>query len=438
MRTRTLISRALLPVILAGCALYSDVSIAPLIVTPTTIEHGADIHSALKRSDFLRAIEMTSNIETRQHRTSVDLAALGYAELAAGRYDSARRHLREAIDLDPYRTALANVEWGLSEVEYMSNNYDASLDWAKLSQSHGMSIKQWHLGYLEALANVDVYHFAGKTSDSLKMRVGRPDVPRIDVLINGSTTPANAVVDSGAVLSIISQELASKLPVRRLKVQPGTFFGLLGEPITVEFGILDKLELAGMIVENVPVAIMPDEKMTFFVNGERTFSIDFLLGANLLKEFRLEFDFPRSLLTFTKLTTLDRRPDPAQNVFMENFRPMVHGTVNRKGWYLFVLDTGSEVTFLNESQMPTLPIAIQPPRIHTARLQGLGGSQKHGGKVQNVQVGLDKWEGTFRDLPMYSSSNEQERAVGIVGENFLKNFRVVLDFGRMRMDLYKS
>ena len=438
MRTRTLISRALLPVMLAGCALYSEVSIAPLIVTPTTIERGADVHSALKRSDFLRAIEMTSNIEARQRKTAADLAALGTAELAAGRYDSARRHLREAIDLDPFRTALANIEWNLSEVEYMSNNYDASLEWAKLAQGHGMTIKSWHMQYLEALVNTDVYHFSGKTTDSLKMRVGRPDVPRIDVKINGSTMPANAVVDSGAVLSIISQQLATKLPVRKLPVQSGTFFGLLGEPIAVDFGLLDRLELGGVVVENVPVAIMPDEKMTFFVNGQRTFSIDFLLGANLLKEFRLEFDFPRSVLTFTKLTTLDRRADPAQNVFMENFRPMVHGTVNRKGWYLFVLDTGSEVTFLNESQMATLPIAIQPPKMHNARLQGLGGSQKHGGKVQNVQVGLDKWEGTFRDLPMYSSVNDQERAVGIVGENFLKNFRVVLDFGRMRMDLFKG
>lgn len=438
MRTRTLISRALLPAMLAGCTLYSDVSIAPLIVTPTTIERGADVHSALKRSDFLRAIEMTSNIETRQRKTAADLAALGSAELAAGRYDNARRHLREAIDLDPFRTALMNIEWSLSEVEYMSNNYDASLEWAKLSQGHGMTIKPWHMEYLEALANTDVYHFSGVASDSLKMRVGRPDVPRIDVRLNGSTTPANAVVDSGAVLSIVSQKLATKLAVRRLNIESGTFFGLLGEPIKVDFGVLDKLELGGVVVENVPVAIMPDEKMTFFVNGERSFSIDFLLGANLLKEFRIEFDFPRSQVTFTKLTSADRHADPAQNVFMENFRPMVHGTVNGKGWYLFVLDTGSEVTFLNESQMASLPIAVQPPKMHNARLQGLGGAQKHGGKVQNVQVGLDKWEGTFRDLPMYSSANEQERAVGIVGENFLKNFRVVLDFGRMRMDLHKG
>ncbi|MCU1349645.1 MAG: hypothetical protein JWO56_2675, partial [Acidobacteria bacterium] len=247
MRTRSLIARALLPVVLGGCTLYSDVSIAPLIVTPTTIERGADVHSALKRSDFLRAIEMTSTIEARQRKTAADLAALGSAELAAGRYDAARRHLREAIDLDPFRTALANIEWNLSEVEYMSNNYDASLEWAKLAQGHGMVIKQWHLDYLDALANVDVYHFSGAAKDSLDMRVGRPDVPRIDVRLNGNTKPANAVVDSGAVLSIISRDLAAKLSVKRLKVQTGTFYGLLGEPIAVELGWLVKLERGDVV-----------------------------------------------------------------------------------------------------------------------------------------------------------------------------------------------
>jgi hypothetical protein len=35
---------------------------------------------------------------------------------------------------------------------------------------------------------------------------------------------------------------------------------------------------------------------------------------------------------------------------------------------------------------------------------------------------------------MYSS-DENEHAVGIVGQNFMKNFNVVIDFGRMRVDL---
>jgi len=35
---------------------------------------------------------------------------------------------------------------------------------------------------------------------------------------------------------------------------------------------------------------------------------------------------------------------------------------------------------------------------------------------------------------MYTGA-EHERSAGIVGENFLKNFKAVIDFGRMRVDL---
>ncbi|MEO6487460.1 MAG: hypothetical protein ABIO78_05905, partial [Thermoanaerobaculia bacterium] len=65
----------------------------------------------------------------------------------------------------------------------------------------------------------------------------------------------------------------------------------------------------------------------------------FLLGANLLKEFRLEMKFSRNRVIFTRLLSTDRRPDANQNLFYEGFRPHVRGTVNKHGWFLFVLDT---------------------------------------------------------------------------------------------------
>jgi hypothetical protein len=38
---------------------------------------------------------------------------------------------------------------------------------------------------------------------------------------------------------------------------------------------------------------------------------------------------------------------------------------------------------------------------------------------------------------MYTSDDDL-RVAGIVGENYLKHFRVVLDFGRMRLDLHRD
>ncbi len=423
-------------VVIAGCALYSDVVVSPLIYDPTNIERGSDLQSMLRKADFNRAVAQASDVDTRQKKTAQELGALGEAELIAGRYDDARRHLRAAIDLSPFRTVYAQIAWDLSQLEYMSNNFDASLDWAKLAGEHGIIIKPWHIAYLESLANVNVYRFTTVTTERLPFKIGHPDVPRIEVTINGRKN-SSAIVDSGAVVSIVSDSLAAAVPVRLLGNFTGTFSGLLGEPIPVRFGILEKLDLGRMSIANVPVAVMPDDKMKFLVTGKKEFKIDFLLGAHLLKEFRIEIDFRRSGITLTRIAQAARRPAADQNLFIEQFRPAVRGTVNRHGWYMFVLDTGSEVTFLNERQLGAMPIQVFAPKMHNATLQGLGGAKKHGEKLENVEIGVDRWAGTYHTIPMYDAG-EHERTTGIIGENYLKNFDVVIDFGRMRVDLAPS
>lgn len=434
--SRKIAAAAAFLIALSGCALYKEVSIAPLLLTPASIDRGSDVQSMLRKADYLRAIEKASTIDAANRPPIIELAGYGNAYLTSGRYDDARRHLRAALDLNPFRTNYAEIAWDLSQVEFLSNNFDSSLEWANIAASHGMKIREWHLEYLRALSGVPVYRFSGKNDERVSFRFGRPDVPRLNVRINRGAE-IEAIVDSGAVLSIISSKLASTLPVRSLGAFEGTFYGLLGEPIAVTFGIIDTLELGGMVIENVPVAIMPDDKMRFLVSKKdgKEFTMNFLLGSNLLKEFRLDLNFDTRHITFHQLNAHDRRPDPDQNLFFKGFRPHIRGAVNRKGWFLFVLDTGSEITFLNEKRITTLPVYLFGSQ-HNATLQGLGGAMKRGSKLANVEIGIDRWAGSFETIPMYAG-DENDAAVGIIGQNFLGHFNVVIDFGRMRVDLVR-
>jgi hypothetical protein len=435
MRSGRLLTALLIAASLTRCALYSDVSIQPLIVTPANIERGSDLQAMLRKADYLRAMEMAAVVDSRTRKSPSDLLALGTAESAAGRLTVARQHLRASMENGPTRQHQADAAWALSQLEYLDNNFAASLEWAKTAGDHGLSVLKWHLDYLEALQNTPVYRFAGLPSDQIPLEFGRPDVPRLKVRLNKSRESHVAVIDSGAVLSIVSQRFATLVNLKRLPVERGTFYGLLGEPIAVEFGLIDSLELGAVEVHNVPVAIMPDDKMRFLVSDKREFRIDFLLGANLLKEFRIELNFTNQHVTFTRLTARDKQPAADQNLFFSGFRPHVRGTVNRHGWFMFVLDTGSEVTYLNEAQLASLPLtALTAPRMHNATLQGLGGAKKRGAKIENIELGIDRWAGIFRTIPMYSAS-AHDVSVGLIGQNYLKNFNVVLDFGRMRLDL---
>src|SRR5436305_818237 len=423
---------ALIAVTIAGCALYSDVLIVPLIVQPANIEHPNDLNSMIRKADLVRAVQLAPAIEARRS-SAQELAALGNAEMISGRYDAARRHLRAALDLSPFRTVYATIAWDLSQLEYMTNNYESSLEWAVIAGDHGMVVKKWHLDHLAALSGVNAYQVSGRRSERIAMRASRPDVPRIEVRLNKSKT-VTGIIDSGAVICIISRQLATELAVKPLGDFQGTFTGLLGEPIPVHFALLDSMSLGDMVVSKIPVAIMADDMMKFFITGQKEFHIDLLIGTNFLKEFRTELDFRRNQVAFTALTSADRRPSPDQNLFIEGFRPAVRGTINRHGWYMFVLDTGSEVSFLNEKHINDLPIQLLAPKVHSAMLQGLGGSQKHGPKVENVELGFDKWAGVFHNLPMYDSA-EADRSAGILGENYLRAFVVTIDFGKMRMEL---
>ncbi|HXH41479.1 MAG TPA: retroviral-like aspartic protease family protein [Thermoanaerobaculia bacterium] len=420
--------------LVAGCALYSDVSISPLLLSPGSIERGSDLPSMVRKSDYVRAVEQAATIEAKSRHNANELLFLGTAEMAAGRFDDARRHLRSALDLDPFRTTYADAAWALSQLEYLRNNFEASLEWAHVAAEHGLVVRKWHLDFLEALKNVDMYRFRGAAVERVPLRIGRPDVPRVEVTVN-KTKNVIAIVDSGAVMSIVSRKFAASVPIRKLGNFEGTFEGLLGEPIQVQFGIIDSVQIGRMTIENVPVAIMPDDKMKFIVTGKNEFAIEFLLGVHLLKETRIELDFRHNQAAFTHLTSADRAAAPDQNLFWDHFRPTVRGVINRKGWYVFVLDTGSEVTFLNSAQINSLPIQLFT-KVHNATLQGLGGAKKHGDEVENIEIGLDRWAGTFRTIPMYDAgSTEHEHTSGIIGENYLKNFIVTIDFGRMRLDL---
>ena len=418
--------------LVAGCALYSDVSISPLLITPGAIERGSDVQSMVRKADYVRAVEQASLIDAKKGRNANDLLYLGTAEMAAGRFDDARRHLRATLDLEPFRTTYADAAWALSQLEYLRNNFDASLEWAHVAADHGLIVRKWHMDFLDSLKNIDTYHFRGPATERVGLRSGRPDVPRVEVNVN-KAKDVIAIVDSGAVMSIVSKKFADSVPIRKLGTFEGIFSGLLGEPIQVQFGIIDSLQIGKMTIENIPVAIMPDDKMKFLVAGKREFAIEFLLGAHLLKEMRIELDFRHNQATFTHLTSVDRVVSPDQNLFWDHFRPSVRGVINRKGWFVFILDTGSEVTFLNSAN--ALPVQLFT-KMHNATLQGLGGAEKHGDKVENVEIGIDRWAGTFRTIPMYDPGTaERDVTSGIIGENYLKNFIVIIDFGRMRLDL---
>jgi clan AA aspartic protease (TIGR02281 family) len=97
---------------------------------------------------------------------------------------------------------------------------------------------------------------------------------------------ADFMVDTGASLTMISQASAKELGIdldRRLPTIP---IQTAGDIIHVPLVVLDSIEVGGMQVKNITIAVYDSPML-----GRPG-----LLGLNFLKHFRVEVDFKEGLL----------------------------------------------------------------------------------------------------------------------------------------------
>jgi predicted aspartyl protease len=108
---------------------------------------------------------------------------------------------------------------------------------------------------------------------------------------------------------------------------------------------------------------------------------------------------------------------------------LVETMVNGKGRYRFVLDTGASLTMIS----PELAKKLDVQRNETQKGVGAGGSvEVHFGTVKSLAIGETQLDGLMveiMELTGISKAIETE-IDGIVGYNFLKKFRVVIDYPR--------
>ncbi len=105
-------------------------------------------------------------------------------------------------------------------------------------------------------------------------------------------------------------------------------------------------------------------------------------------------------------------------------------TVNGKGPFRFVLDTGAGGTIISPELAKKLDIKPDNPE-KPDKATGAGGTvEVHIGTVKSLKVGetqLEELKVGIMDLTGISKAIETE-IDGIIGYNFLKKFRVIIDY----------
>lgn len=130
-----------------------------------------------------------------------------------------------------------------------------------------------------------------------------------EVRLEGIERPHNFIIDTGASISVVSEQLAALEELAR-HLTPGRMrvFGAAGVTENVRTLLLPSVMLGTLTRERISAAVLDLEP----VNETAGFTQDGILGGNFLRHFRVSFDFRRGVIRLEPLNKTAKGSDSAK------------------------------------------------------------------------------------------------------------------------------
>ena len=241
--------------------------------------------------------------------------------------------------------------------------------------------------------------------------------------------PFAFILDTGAGTSLVSPRLADDLGVVATGSRQGT--GAAGK-VTVALASVASLAIGGARRAPMPIAITAELDRIGAAVGTR---IDGDVGYDFLREFRVTIDYRTQMVRLaqgaydvTSATSVTRSQVAFRLASPTKPLVMVPVFVNGGGPWAFAVDTGASATVVSLA----LADALRLERAGSAAMTGAGGMLRTTlGRVSALAVGA----AAVRDLPVVVSDFLKQlgdavetQVDGVLGYNFLRRFRVTIDY----------
>ena len=254
---------------------------------------------------------------------------------------------------------------------------------------------------------------------------------RLDVFVN-KKGPFNFVLDTGAKATTISKKLADNLGIETLDLEV--------EDISVslphEIALLQEIRINNETYENEDVLVLDFDKLL----GKCGSHVDGTIGFTTLKHLILTVDYPQKKLQFDRVIN-DQIADYSdinwQKFLYLDDTHLVGVPVNINGsdTFDFVLDTGAGGTVITQQLAEELQLATKP---FPGLVKGVGGDAKMEiASIEHFKVAISTQENLqiiVTDLAKVAPKAAKIKN-GIIGYNFLKNYKVILDYPNQRFSL---
>jgi predicted aspartyl protease len=274
------------------------------------------------------------------------------------------------------------------------------------------------------------------SGSKLKFRLAGGAQPLILLPIHvNDRGPFDFILDTGAGTSLVSIDLARELNLKTIGSKHGQ---TAGGKVAVSLAKVDSIRAGEIKLENVDVGIVDLSQ----IGGSVGAKIDGDLGYNFLKHFRVTIDYrdlvlrlddPKRIESFVRGAQTEvpvRLANPAKPLLLVD----VHA--NGRGPFQFAIDTGTSTTTIAPELVQQLDIRTSPAGIGTT---GGGAIDFSAGSLESFHLGgakIDNLQIVIADFFPMLSAAVGAKLDGIVGYNFLRHYKVVIDYPNETFTLF--
>ncbi len=368
-------------------------------------------------------------------------ACLGMLNFYENRLDEGFSHLLKALDLKPdepdYLFATAQAAGRAERFQEAAEHYEHFLRVTNDVDKDRRDRIKGLISFLKILStNISkgkLYSTDGRDQTSVQFElVG--DRPIIKLRINDKEEPLRFVLDTGSGISVISDAAA-----KRLKISPvtkgGYARGIGGDgKFAIVYALVRKVSIGDVSVKNVPVYLRKFQDPTQKIDG--------YIGLALISKFLTTIDYGSRTFSLTRRS--DDKEDFRESAAMSlplrlTSSGFLSGEVQLEGIdsiLNFIVDTGASVSVISERVArhdSITPFANE----EKMRVIGSAGIRDDVASFLLPKVTFGNHSRTSikavaLDLDLINEASGFEQA-GILGGNFLKNYRLTFDFKNSRV-----
>ena len=412
----------------------------------------------LGAGEFSLSIEEFRTALTLNDNEALAVAGLAMVEFYENRMPAAIAGLRRAVAMDPEEP---DFVYNLGQAAARSEKYKEAADayerFLLISPKTDTDRRARIVGLIDFLRYLggqgSLYVPSGDYRSSVSFEA-TDNRPIIQIRVNGSKEMMRFVLDTGSGMSVISDTTAKKLGIK--PVAKGGLARAVGGggKFEIVYGFVDSIDIGGARIENVPVYIRH-----FFDNQ---IPVDGYLGLSVVSKFLTSIDYGTRRMSLVRQHQTDqveswtevRHPENVQGLIAAapndgsvevplrtTSSGFLSGEVGLDGFNKnvnFIIDTAASITVISEklSQQEQLLDLLQPSKM---RVFGAAGVTEDVKLLQlpRLSLGLSRMEKLNAAVLDMEPVNETAGFTqsGILGGNFLRNFRIYFDFARGAMRL---